>query len=63
VAVDDGLNLAVALGRYAGGDVAILQVSEDGVGVVAFVALLPASRGRGDLGPRRSRNVPATDAN
>lgn len=38
MAVDDGLNLAVALGRYAGGDVAILQVSEDGVGVVAFVA-------------------------
>ena len=38
MAVDDGLNLAVALGRDDGGDAALLQVSEDGVGVVALVA-------------------------
>ena len=38
VAIDDGLDLAVALRRYDGGDTAILQVGEDGVGVVALVA-------------------------
>ena len=38
VAVDDGLGLAIALGRDDGGDAAIAQVGEDGVSVVALVA-------------------------
>ena len=38
MSVDDGLYLAVALGRDDGGDAAMLQIGEDGVGVVALVA-------------------------
>jgi hypothetical protein len=38
VAVDDGLDLSVALGRDHGGDVPGLEILQDGVGVVAFVA-------------------------
>ena len=38
MAVDDGLDFAVALGRDDGGDSALLQVGEDSVGVVALVA-------------------------
>jgi hypothetical protein len=38
VAVDDGLDLAVAFGRDDGGDAALLEVGEDGVGVVALVS-------------------------
>jgi hypothetical protein len=32
VAVNDGLDLAIALGRYDGGDIAMFQFGEDGVG-------------------------------
>ena len=38
MAVDNGLDLSIALGRDDRGDAAILQVCEDGVGVVALVA-------------------------
>ena len=38
MAVDDRLDLAVALWRDDGGYAAIFQVGEDGVGVVALVA-------------------------
>ena len=38
MAVNDGLDLAIALGWDDSDDSAILQVGEDGVGVVAFVA-------------------------
>lgn len=37
MAVDDGLDAAIALGRDHGGDVAGLEVLQDGVGVIAFV--------------------------
>lgn len=45
MAVDDGLDLAVALGRDDGGDAAIFQVGEDGVGVVTLVAEQDLGRG------------------
>src|ERR1019366_3150982 len=38
MAVDDGLDLAVALWRDDGGDAPGLEVSQDGVGVIALVA-------------------------
>ena len=38
MAVDNGLDLSIALGRDDRGDAAILQVCEDSVGVVALVA-------------------------
>ncbi len=37
MAVDDGMNLAIALGRDDGGDTAMLQFGEDGVGVLALI--------------------------
>ena len=37
MSVDDRLDLAVSLGRDDGGDAAVLQVGEDGVGVIALV--------------------------
>ena len=45
MAVDDGLDLAIALGRYDGGDASGLQVGKDEVSVVSLV-------GQQDTGPR-----------
>ena len=45
MAVDDGLDLAVALWRDDGGDAAGLEVSQEGVGVIALVTVLSSLDG------------------
>ncbi len=38
MAIDDGLDLTVALGRDDGGDATLIEIGEDGVGVVSLIA-------------------------
>ena len=47
MAIDDALDLSVALGRDDGGDAATFQVGEYGVGVVTLVAQQDLGRGPG----------------
>jgi len=53
VSVDDGLDLAVSLGRDDGSDTSGLQVGEDEVGVVSLVGEQDARRRPGLVHDRR----------
>ena len=53
MAVDDGLDLAVSLGRDDGGDASSRQVGEDEVGVVSLVGEQDARRRPGLVHDRR----------